>query len=97
MTDDALSRISPSSKIGNDGFSWWIGQVEGTAADEKNYKGGYRYKVAIVGRTPKKGDEVTTADLPWADVMMPVNQPFAPGNITGAAAQLTPGLSLIHI
>jgi len=91
MTDDALSRISPSSKIGNDGFSWWVGQVEGTAADEKNNKGGYRYKVAIVGRTPKKGDEVTTADLPWADVMMPVNQPFAPGNITGAAAQLTPG------
>ena len=89
--DDAISRFSPSSKIGNDGFGWWVGQIEGTAADEANNKGGYRYKVAIVGRHPKKGDEATTADLPWANVMMPVSQPFAPGNITGAAAQLTPG------
>ena len=89
--DDAISRFSPSSKIGNDGFGWWVGQIEATAADEANNKGGYRYKVAIVGRHPKKGDEATTADLPWANVMMPVSQPFAPGNITGAAAQLTPG------
>ena len=31
--------------MGNDGFSWWVGQVEGTARDEANNKGGYRFKV----------------------------------------------------
>ena len=78
-------------KIGHDGFHWWVGQIEGISALEKNNKGGYRYKVAIVGEHPKSREIVSTADLPWANVMMPVNQPFSPGNITGAAAQLTPG------
>ena len=78
-------------KIGHDGFHWWVGQIEGISALEKNNKGGYRYKVAIVGEHPKSREIVPTADLPWANVMMPVNQPFSPGNITGAAAQLTPG------
>ena len=93
--DESLSHLSPSSKIGNDGLSWWVGQIEGTASDEENNKGGYRFKVAIVGRHLYKDNQVTTADLPWANVIMPVNQPFAPGNITGAAAQLTPGCWVI--
>ena len=91
INDEGLSRLIPSSKIGNDGFPWWIGQVEGVANLEKNNKGGYRYKVAIVGEHPKSRELISTADLPWANVMMPVNQPFAPGNIVGSAAQLTPG------
>ena len=74
-----------------DGFAWWVGQIEGTASLEKNNKGGYRYKVAIVGEHPKSREIVSTDELPWANVMMPVNQPFSPGNITGAASQLTPG------
>ena len=89
--DEALARIAPSMRIGMDGFAWWVGQIEASSALEKNNKGGYRYKVAIVGEHPKSREIVPTADLPWANVMMPVNQPFSPGNITGAAAQLTPG------
>ena len=89
--DDSFNMLVPSGRIGRDGFAWWIGQVEGTSALEKNNKGGYRYKVAIVGEHPKSREIVPTSDLPWANVMMPVNQPFSPGNITGAASQLTPG------
>ena len=89
--DEALSRLAPSMRIGMDGFAWWVGQIEGTASLEKNNKGGYRYKVAIVGEHPKSREIVSTDELPWANVMMPVNQPFSPGNITGAASQLTPG------
>ena len=81
----------PSHRIGNDGFSWWVGQVEGTASDEKNNKGGYRYKVRIVGDHPKSREILDTKDLPWATVMMPVNVPFMPGNIGGAHPQLIPG------
>ena len=81
----------PSHRIGNDGFSWWVGQVEGTASDEKNNKGGYRFKVRIVGDHPKSREILDTKDLPWATVMMPVNVPFMPGNIGGAHPQLIPG------
>ena len=88
---DINSIVAPTMRIGYDGFAWWVGQIEGISALEKNNKGGYRYKVAIVGEHPKSREIVSTADLPWANVMMPVNQPFSPGNITGAAAQLTPG------
>ena len=81
----------PSHRIGNDGFSWWVGQVEGTASDEKNNKGGYRYKVRIVGDHPKSREILDTKDLPWATVMMPVNVPFMPGNVGGGHPQLIPG------
>jgi len=89
--DEALSRLMPSHRIGNDGFSWWVGQVEGTASDEKNNKGGYRYKVRIVGDHPKSREILDTKDLPWATVMMPVNVPFMPGNVGGGHPQLIPG------
>ncbi|BCU93970.1 MAG: hypothetical protein CM15mV3_2560 [Caudoviricetes sp.] len=79
--DEALSRLVPSQRIGHDGFSWWVGQIEGTASDEENNKGGYRYKVRIVGDHPKSREILDTKDLPWATVMMPVNVPFMPGNI----------------
>ena len=69
--DEALSRLIPTNKIGNDGFSWWIGQVEATASDEENNKGGYRYKVRIVGDHPSSKEILDTKDLPWATVMMP--------------------------
>ena len=95
LGDEALSRIAPSHRIGHDGFAWWVGQIEATAADEENNKGGYRYKVAIVGEHPQSKEIVDTADLPWASVMMPVNAPFAPGNITGVSAQLVPGCWVI--
>ena len=93
--DEALSRLMPIHRIGNDGFPWWIGQVEGTVDDDKNNKGGYRYKVRIVGDHPGSKDLLPTAALPWATVMMPVNVPFMPGNIAGACSQLIEGCYVV--
>jgi len=89
--DEALSRLMPTQRIGQDGFHWWVGQVEGTASDEKNNKGGYRYKVRIVGDHPESREILDTDALPWATVMMPVNVPFMPGNIGGGHPQLVKG------
>ena len=89
--DQVLSQLFPIQKIGSDGFNWWVGQIEGTASDEKNNKGGYRYKVRIVGDHPQSKEILDTKDLPWANVMMPVNVPFMPGNVGGANPQLIKG------
>lgn len=89
--DQALSQLFPTQKIGNDGFNWWVGQVEGTATNEPNNKGGTRYKVRIVGEHPQSKTLLETKDLPWANVMMPVNVPFMPGNTGGASSQLEIG------
>ena len=92
--DESLKKLIPSHKIGDDGLSWWVGQVEKSASDTKG-KGGWRYKVAIVGEHPKSKELVQTKQLPWATVMMPVNVPFMPGNIGGASSQLIPGCWVI--
>ena len=89
--DQVLSNLIPTQRIGQDGFHWWVGQIEGTAADEKNNKGGYRFKVRIVGDHPGDPEILGTDDLPWASVMMPVNVPFIPGNGGGAHPQLEIG------
>jgi hypothetical protein len=68
-----------------------VGQVEQTAAEEKTNKGGYRFKVRIVGDHPESKEILDTPDLPWANVMMPVNVPFMPGNVGGAHPQLIKG------
>ena len=92
---DLFSQINPTGRIGQDGFSWWIGQIEGNARDEVNNKGGYRFKVRIIGDHPKDPEILSTADLPWANVMMPVNVPFLPGNLGGAHPQLQIGCWVI--
>tara|TARA_B100001564_G_scaffold327391_1_gene310358 strand:+ start:49 stop:2838 length:2790 start_codon:yes stop_codon:yes gene_type:complete len=89
--DESFSRIIPSHRVGNDGFNWWIGQVEISAADEENNKGGLRYKVAIIGEHPADKTLLDTSQLPWANVMMPVTHPFTPGAIGGAHPQLVNG------
>jgi len=89
--DEALSRLIPTQRIGNDGFTWWVGQVEGTASDEENNKGGYRYKVRIVGDHTSNKEVLPTKDLPWCSVIMPVTTPFMPGNIGGGHPQLVKG------
>ena len=89
--DQLVSQILPTNRIGNDGFNWWVGQIEGTASDEQNNKGGYRFKVRIVGDHPGDPELVGTDDLPWANVMMPVTVPFIPGNSGGAHPQLEIG------
>ena len=93
--DQKLSQLIPANRIGSDGFNWWVGQIEGTASDEENNKGGYRYKVAIVGDHPQDKTLLSTENLPWATVMMPVNVPFMPGNTGGAHPQLIPGCWVI--
>lgn len=89
--DQALSTLFPIDRIGSDGFNWWIGQIEGTAADEPNNKGGSRYKVRIVGEHPQSKELLDTKDLPWCNIMMPCNVPFMPGNTGGANSQLEKG------
>ena len=93
--DQLVSQLLPTQRIGNDGFQWWVGQIEGTATDEQNNKGGYRFKVRIVGDHPGDPELVGTSDLPWATVMMPVNVPFIPGNGGGAHPQLEIGCWVI--
>ena len=93
--DQLVSQLLPTQRIGNDGFQWWVGQIEGTASDETNNKGGYRFKVRIVGDHPGDPELLSTADLPWANVMMPVNVPFIPGNGGGAHPQLEIGCWVI--
>ena len=88
--DDSFSRLVPSHIIGNDGQSRWVGQIEEVASDTKG-KGGWRYKVAIVGEHPRSKEVVQTKQLAWATVVMPVTTPFMPGNIGGASCQLIPG------
>ena len=89
--DQLLSNLIPTNRTGNDGFNWWIGQVEGVATDEKNNKGGYRYKVRIIGDHPKSKTTFSTDELPWATVVMPVTAPFVPDQTTGASPQLKNG------
>ena len=93
--DQLLSQLIPSQRIGNDGFNWWVGQIEGTASDEENNKGGYRYKVRIVGDHPQSKEVLDTPNLPWANVVMPVNVPFMPGNTGGGHPQLKEGCWVI--
>ena len=85
--DQLLSQLIPTQRIGSDGFNWWVGQVEGTARDETNNKGGYRFKVRIVGEHPGDSELLETKELPWATVVMPVTVPFMPGNTGGAPVQ----------
>ena len=93
--DQLLSNIIPTNRTGVDGFNWWVGQVEGIALAEGNNKGGFRYKVRIVGEHPESSELLDTSELPWCQVMMPVNVPFLPGNIAGAHPQLQTGCWVI--
>jgi hypothetical protein len=78
--DPVLSTIFPTYNIGSDGFNWFIGQVE-NVIDIKNSG---RVQVRIVGVHHKKGTVTKTEDLPWANVMLPVNVPFGTGQPAGS-------------
>ena len=88
--DQLLSQMFPTHRVGNS-FNWWVGQVEKKASDDKKNKGGYRFQVRIVGDHPESKQILPTDDLPWANVMMPVNVPFMPGNTGGASCGLDEG------
>ena len=95
--DQLASQLIPTNRVGNDGFNWWVGQVEESALhhENKNIKGGARYRVRIVGDHPKDPETLPTSELPWCHVMMPVNVPFMPGNTAGAHPQLQKGCWVI--
>jgi len=86
--DQVLSALLPTYKIGNDGFSWWIGQVEN---NKEEFKKSSRVQVRIVGQHNREGDITPTTELPWAHVMMPVNVPYSDGGTTGATNNLQIG------
>jgi hypothetical protein len=89
--DPVLSSLFPTYKIGSDGFSWWIGQVE----NNKDTKTSGRVQVRIVGVHHKEGDVTGSEELPWAHVMMPANVPYIDGGTTGATNNLEIGAWVI--
>lgn len=78
--DPVLSTLFPTYNIGSDGFNWFIGQVENTI----DIKDSGRVQVRIVGVHHKDGGVTPTTDLPWANVMLPVNVPFGTGQPSGS-------------
>ena len=54
--------------MGQDGFSWFIGVVE----DRQDPNKAGRVRVRCLGYHSASTQEIPTADLPWASVMMPV-------------------------
>lgn len=68
MLEQAL--INPNF-AGRDGFRWFIGVTANTDPDRAKNEYGYRVQVRIVGHHP--GDEIDDKDLPWAQVLVPLN------------------------
>ena len=54
--------------MGQDGFTWFIGVVEDRADPKKSG----RVRVRCLGYHSASTQEIPTADLPWASIMMPV-------------------------
>jgi hypothetical protein len=87
--DPVVSSLFQTNQIGSDGFNWWVGQIESKKGDDPKKSG--RYKVRIVGQHLKDCNAVPTAELPWANVMLPVTTPFTEGGTTGATVNLIQG------
>ena len=79
--DPVLSTLFSTHNIGSDGFNWFVGQVENTTDIKPN---GGRIQVRIVGVHHREGSVTPTPELPWANVMLPVNVPFSDGASQGA-------------
>ena len=60
--DPALSTQYPVHKIGSDGFSWWVGQIESGKNDDPKNSG--RYRVRIVGTHLKDVNSTPSDQLP---------------------------------
>lgn len=78
--DPVLSTLFPTYNIGSDGFNWFIGQVENVT----DTKGSGRIQVRIVGVHHREGQVTPTKQLPWANVMLPVNVPYSNGASAGS-------------
>ena len=80
----ANSLIKPNF-IGREQFIWWIGQVEKSVDTAKNSN---RVKVRICGYHSNRTD-VSSDDLPWAQIMTPATLSQASGQ--GTKSMLVPG------
>ena len=80
----ANSLIKPNF-IGREQFIWWIGQVEKSVDTAKNSN---RVKVRICGYHSNRTD-VSSDDLPWAQIMTPATMAQASGQ--GTKSMLVPG------
>lgn len=87
--DPVLATQYPIHKIGSDGFSWWVGQIESGPNDDPKKSG--RYRVRIVGTHLKDCNSTPTNQLPWANVMLPATTPWSDGGVTGASIGLNVG------
>ena len=100
------SNINPEKSywMGADGFTWWVGQVQGNGAKKLNKDlsvsdgpidetKSNRVKVRIIGYHSSKWDELPVEDLPWAQVMMPATFPQSSG--LGSSHQLDLGTYVI--
>jgi len=85
------SSYIPSHRIGDDGFQWWVGQVEERSEDVPEAKGNARFRVRIVGEHTQDCEILKTEELPWAIVMYPVTDPASQGNKNGASLGLEVG------
>ena len=84
--DPAFQSRMPLHKLGEDGASWWIGQVE----QIDTIKASNRFKVRILGVHTHECDNVKTEDLPWAHATLPLTTPYGVGGRKGATVNLEP-------
>ena len=84
--DPAFQSRMPLHKLGEDGASWWIGQVE----QIDTIKASNRFKVRILGVHTHECDSVKTEDLPWAHATLPLTTPYGVGGRKGATVNLEP-------
>ena len=84
--DPSLQSSMPLHRIGEDGTTWWIGQVE----QIDTVKASNRFKVRILGVHTHECENVKTEDLPWAHATLPLTTPYGVGGRKGATVNLEP-------
>ena len=90
-----IDAIGKSDVMGRDGFTWWVGEVEDNTDPQKIG----RVRVRIIGwytgagRKEAYTQELPTADLPWAVVLLPNDQ--AGIKNTGSKTELQVGAQVI--
>ena len=83
---DPFQSSMPLQRIGEDGTTWWIGQVE----QIDTVKASNRFKVRILGVHTHECANVKTEDLPWAHATLPLTTPYGTGGRKGATVNLEP-------
>lgn len=90
MIEESLLK---SNFLGRDGFRWWIGQIPPITTQAKQQNGGgwgNRYKVRILGYHPYDEEQLSSNDLPWAQVLLPTTAGSGGAN-QATSVKLNPG------